>query len=159
MGLYEFKRMPFGLSRAPSLFQRLMDKVLWGIYLDDILVHSVDSDAHIIHLQAVFGRPLQIANGCLYRIYSLAPKMEALLVPILLKSLRLEALCHSHKALTAGQQGFERTLFRLRQEAYWVNMNTDVKKHCKECTVCQQSKLSSLNVLHSRMYQLDAHGK
>ena len=103
--------------------------------------------------------PLQIANGCLYRIYSLAPKMEALLVPILLKSLQLEALCHSHKALTAGHQGFERTLFRLRQEAYWVNMNTDVKKHCKECTVCQQSKLSSLKVLHSRMYQLDAHGK
>ena len=103
--------------------------------------------------------PLQIANGCLYRICSPAPKMEALLVPILLKSLRLEALCRSHKALTAGHQGFERTLFRLRQEAYWVNMNTDVKKHCKECTVCQQSKLSSLNVLHSQMYQLDAHGK
>ena len=27
-----------------------------------------------------------------------------------------------------------------RQEAYWVNMNTNVEKHCKECTVCQQSK-------------------
>ena len=41
MGLYEFCRMPFGLSGAPNSFQRLMDKTLHGlsfvmIYLDDI---------------------------------------------------------------------------------------------------------------------------
>ena len=60
-GLYEFKRMPFGLSGAPSSFQRLMDKVLRGllfviIYLDDILVHSIDSETHCTHLRTVFKR-------------------------------------------------------------------------------------------------------
>ena len=41
MELYQFRRMPFGLTGASSSFQRLMDKVLSGltfiiIYLDDI---------------------------------------------------------------------------------------------------------------------------
>ena len=63
MGLYEFCRMPFGLSGAPSSFQRLMDKTLQGlsfvtIYLDDILVHSKDEDTYREHLDIVFKRLL-----------------------------------------------------------------------------------------------------
>ena len=61
MGLYEFKRMPFGLTGAPSSFQQLMDKVLRGlpfvtIYLDDILIHSATTSGHISHLRSVFTR-------------------------------------------------------------------------------------------------------
>ncbi len=61
MGLFQFCRMPFGLTRAPSSFQRLMDSVLKGlhfvtVYLDDVLVHSVDAEMHRQHLQAVFER-------------------------------------------------------------------------------------------------------
>ena len=63
MGLYEFCRMPFGLSGAPSSFQRLMDKTLQGlpfvtIHLDDILVHSKNEDTHKEHLDIVFKRLL-----------------------------------------------------------------------------------------------------
>ena len=60
MGLYEFRRMPFGLTGAPSSFQR-MDKVLRGfpfvtIYLDDILVHSANVKEYGYHLQQVLQR-------------------------------------------------------------------------------------------------------
>lgn len=46
-GIYEYKRMPFGLMNAPVSFQMVMIQVLRGltwrqclIYLDDILVFS-----------------------------------------------------------------------------------------------------------------------
>jgi len=61
MGLYEFQRMPFGLTGAPSSFQHLMDKVFRGLpfvttYLDDILVHSRNAEEHSHHLREVFQR-------------------------------------------------------------------------------------------------------
>ena len=50
-GLFEYKRMPFGLNNAAQTFQRLMDNVLRDcsfayIYLDDILVASSSVDEH-----------------------------------------------------------------------------------------------------------------
>ena len=61
LGLYQFCRMPFGLSGAPSSFQHLMDKVLRGLsfattYVDDILVHSTSKEEHKVHLRQVFQR-------------------------------------------------------------------------------------------------------
>ena len=54
MGLYQFCRMPFGLTGAPSSYQRLMDTILKGlsfitIYLDDIQVHSKTKELHEYH--------------------------------------------------------------------------------------------------------------
>ena len=61
MGLYEFCRMPFGVTGGPSSFQRLMDKLLHGLpfatsYIDDVLVHSPNMKCHLQHLQQVFER-------------------------------------------------------------------------------------------------------
>jgi hypothetical protein len=58
-GLFEFTRMPFGLRNAGMTFQRLMDSVLGSlpfafVYLDDILVASLDPSSHRRHLEAVF---------------------------------------------------------------------------------------------------------
>lgn len=51
MGLFRFKRIPFGLSSAPSCFQKIMSAVLAGLpgtamYLDDIVVHRKDMTTH-----------------------------------------------------------------------------------------------------------------
>ena len=42
-GLFTYKRLPYGVSSAPGIFQRVMDSLLKGIpntmmYLDDVLV-------------------------------------------------------------------------------------------------------------------------
>lgn len=59
-GLYQFRRMPFGLRNGPSIFQRIMQSVLapylWIftlVYIDDIVVYSKTFDEHLEHLKAV----------------------------------------------------------------------------------------------------------
>lgn len=59
-GLFEFKKLPFGLCGAPPTFQRLMDRVLKGlkwtqclVYMDDILVFGQDINQHNDRLDRV----------------------------------------------------------------------------------------------------------
>ena len=59
MGLFQFKCMPFGLTGAPSSFQRLMNQLFRElpfvtVYIDDILIHSANKEQHIQHLHHVF---------------------------------------------------------------------------------------------------------
>lgn len=67
-GVYEWKRMPFGLTNSPISFQTLMSNVLRGlnwksvlVYVDDILIFSRLFDEHLQHLAQVFDR-LKNAN-------------------------------------------------------------------------------------------------
>ncbi|KAL1447768.1 hypothetical protein WDU94_013913 [Cyamophila willieti] len=63
-GVYQFKKMPFGLKTAPACFQRLMtQQVLDGligliclIYLDDILIFSRTWEEHVTHIALVLER-------------------------------------------------------------------------------------------------------
>ena len=60
-GLFEFLRMPFGLSNAAQTFQRFMHEATRGlknvyVYLDDILVASSSKEEHMTHLRALFER-------------------------------------------------------------------------------------------------------
>lgn len=52
-GHYQYKRMPFGLKKAPAIFQRLMDCILAGlqgnelfVYLDDIVIYARTLEEH-----------------------------------------------------------------------------------------------------------------
>lgn len=56
-GLWQFRRMPFGLRNGPSIFQRIMQNVLAPylfvfalVYIDDIVVYSRSFDEHVQHL-------------------------------------------------------------------------------------------------------------
>jgi len=60
-GYYQFTRMHFGVWNAPSLFQKLMDKILKDVqgysraYMDDIVVFSSSWEEHISHVRSVLG--------------------------------------------------------------------------------------------------------
>lgn len=63
-GLFEFRRMPFGLRNAAQTFQRMMDSVTF-VYLDEVLIARRDEEEHVKHLRALFQR-LQ-DNGLIVR--------------------------------------------------------------------------------------------
>ena len=81
LGLYEFKRTPFGLSNAPAEYSRLVMKALQGNvehncvlhYLDDILCHTDDLHHHLVVLRTVLmahrraGMRIQPAKTKLFR--------------------------------------------------------------------------------------------
>ena len=58
-GLFEFRRMPFGLHGAPATFQRMMDRLLWDVgdyaaaYLDDVVIHSTTWEEHLEHVRNI----------------------------------------------------------------------------------------------------------
>lgn len=58
---YCFKRLPFGITSAPEIFQRKMTEMLAGlegtaVYMDDVIVHGRDMAEHDQHLQRVMER-------------------------------------------------------------------------------------------------------
>jgi len=59
-GQYQFKRMPFGLANAPSVFQRTMNKILAKVknkfalvYMDDVLIPSRSFEEGLERLEEV----------------------------------------------------------------------------------------------------------
>ena len=51
-GLFKFRRLAFGVSSAPAIFQREMNKVLKNLkkttnFFDDILVTGSDDEEHL----------------------------------------------------------------------------------------------------------------
>lgn len=61
-GLYQFRRMPFGLHNAPATWQRLIDRILTDlapyvfVYLDDVVIVTQTFEDHLKVLAEVFNR-------------------------------------------------------------------------------------------------------
>eukprot|EP00731_Ephydatia_muelleri_P015743 Em0009g167a len=60
-GLYRYKRLPFGVSSAPAIFQQVIDQVTQGLqgtacYMDDLLITGHNKEEHLKNLEAVLKR-------------------------------------------------------------------------------------------------------
>ena len=79
-GLFEYLRMPFGLSNSPATFQRLMGRVFKDevmqillVYLDDVILYSKSVLEHFDRLEKVFtklrehGLKLSASKCCFFK--------------------------------------------------------------------------------------------
>ncbi|XP_041435047.1 uncharacterized protein K02A2.6-like [Xenopus laevis] len=60
-GLFQYQRLPFGVSTAPAIFQHAMDQILQGIdhvvcFLDDILITGSSVEEHLALLDKVLSK-------------------------------------------------------------------------------------------------------
>ncbi|XP_054267071.1 uncharacterized protein K02A2.6-like [Macrosteles quadrilineatus] len=60
-GYYKYKRLPFGISSSPGIFQRYMERLLAGIpqvgvLLDDIIITGRNKNEHLRNLREVLKR-------------------------------------------------------------------------------------------------------
>ena len=60
-GLYQYQRLPFGLSCAPALFQKIIDQTIADIpgvvyYLDDIIITGKTDQEQTTNLQKTLER-------------------------------------------------------------------------------------------------------
>ena len=62
-GRYCFNRLPFGISSAPEVFQRIISKILVGlegqgviVHMDDILIHGRNKEEHDARVRKVLSR-------------------------------------------------------------------------------------------------------
>lgn len=62
-GLFQFRRLPFGLHSAPATWQRLIDRIIGGdlekhcfAYLDDLIICTSDFETHLKVLEEIFKR-------------------------------------------------------------------------------------------------------
>lgn len=60
-GLFQYNRLPFGISSAPAIFQRIMESLIQGIpgvavYLDDIILTGRNDAEHLATMETVLNR-------------------------------------------------------------------------------------------------------
>ena len=67
--------------------------------------------------------------------------MDPVTVPVIPAPLQAMVISQHHDVPGAGHVGPDKTAARVQKVGYWVGMLRDIDQHCRECSVCQTSKL------------------
>ena len=91
-GLFQYTRLPYGISSAPGIFQRNMENLLQNIpnvihRVDDILVSGASDKDHLNNLEEVLKR---LASACWGRRKNKCVFMEPQITYLGHKSARME---------------------------------------------------------------------
>ena len=84
---------------------------------------------------------LEVHDGNLYHKWITETSPDGyvlqLVAPQELKSVIFK---HLHSMHTAGHMGREKTITSVRRRFYWPGMSADIRRWCKQCSICAKSK-------------------
>ncbi|CAK1597385.1 unnamed protein product [Parnassius mnemosyne] len=152
-GLYRYKRMMFGISCAPEIFQKTLERILLGCegvinFIDDILIFGKDLLEHDLRLKKVLAvleenNMMLREDKCIYRmkkVHFLGHELSELgvkpldkgtkiVIPTKLRKRVLEAAHEGHPGIVAMKS-------RLRTKVWWPKCDKDAENICKACKGC-----------------------
>nr|XP_034325279.1 uncharacterized protein LOC105323550 isoform X4 [Crassostrea gigas] len=91
---------------------------------------DADAKVHFIKKKGMIYRTFQssyVENG---------KKLTQLIVP---KKFRTKVLALAHEAPMSGHLGISRTIDRVLAEFYWPGVQSDVRRFCQSCDICQRT--------------------
>ncbi|KAA0037511.1 hypothetical protein E5676_scaffold808G00980 [Cucumis melo var. makuwa] len=162
-GHYEFRVMPFGLTNVPAVFMDLMNRIFHQyldlfviVFIDDILVYSVDSEAHEEHLRIVlqtlrdkqlyakfnkwkdyviYCDTLRKGLGCV-----LMQDENGRLCVLNISELKDGILEEARSSAYAMHPGITKLYRTLKKTYWWLGMKQEIAKYVARCLICQQIK-------------------
>lgn len=83
---------------------------------------------------------IDLVDGILYRRWEDASGREVKYLYLTPKALQDDVLRNLHDSPTAGHFGVKKTLARVRQRFYWINLRWTVENWCRKCLKCASRK-------------------
>ena len=80
--------------------------------------------------------------------YTPTPRTSPIVVPIIPESYRPTLLYQNHDTTAADHLGFEKTVARVCEVGYWIEMLFYIDKYCRECTVSTKPPAPASAPLH-----------
>ncbi|CAC5366153.1 unnamed protein product [Mytilus coruscus] len=111
-----------------------------GVILEDI-EREQQSDKSLMKLRQYVaeGRNFEKTNGTKELM---SPKVEngkTFRQLIVLEAYRTDNMKLAHESLMAGHMATRRTVYRVLSEFYWPGVESDVKRYCRSCDICQRT--------------------
>jgi len=91
-------------------------------------------DTHVVRTLLRRADTLELDDDILYTTFN---GSRQYIVP---HAMQAAIMYHAHAPPTAGHFSTTRTIHRVKHDYYWVNFQTDIKRFCKSCLLCQQTK-------------------
>jgi len=79
---------------------------------------------------------LTIHHGVLCRRFYGKGSQSNVLQMIVPATLRSEAMSRCHAGIAGGHLGAKKTVFQVGKRFYWHHWQSDIKRFCRQCTVC-----------------------
>jgi IS30 family transposase len=81
----------------------------------------------------------EVKHGILYRTFSPSSGEAYVKQVVVPEQQRQKVLLIAHDGLMSGHCGIRRTTERVLSNFYWPGVNSDVRRYCKSCDICQKT--------------------